>query len=292
MANQNKGGWFSSAGQSLKNWFVTTTNDLTPATIPKKSVFLEDGRLLPEEFTAAGDRLILASKMWTWAPAAKGGYKEPVLDGDKQYLKAKTVSLSRFKEEPVGDLDVIELDGGFKAIINDIEVPAQKMEVEEPKPVETKPETVVPIKTQNWFDEGDDEGPANTTEEHATAALNDENRRTYEIHITYDRHYLTPRLWLSGVDSQGTPLTKEQIMEEVVSTYREKTVTYDKQPQTGEHMINIHPCRHANVLKTFAAQAQDNGNEVRPDQSLFLFLKFITSVLPTVEIDFTVEMQL
>lgn len=291
MTTEKKGGWFSSAGQSIKNWVVNTTNDLNPATIPKKSVFLEDGRLLPEEFTAAGDRLILASKMWSWAAASKEGYKEPVLDADKQYLKAKTVSRSRFKEEPVDDLEVIELEDGFKALLGDKEVQTQLMEPEEPKPDETQPETSAPVKVQNWFEE-DDEPQAAEAEENAKTAAIDENLRTYEVNITYDRHYLTPRLWLSGVDYKGVPLTKEQIMEEVVSTYREKTVTYDKQPQTGEHMINIHPCRHANVLKTFAAQAQDNGNEVRPDQSLFLFLKFITSVLPTVEIDFTVEMHL
>lgn len=291
MTTEKKGGWFSSAGQSIKNWLVTTTNDLNPATIPKKSVFLEDGRLLPEEFTAAGDRLILASKMWSWAAASKEGYKEPVLDADKQYLRAKTVSRSRFKEEPVDDLEVVELEDGFKALLGDKQVQTQLMEPEEPKPAETQPETSAPVKAQNWFEE-DDEPQAGEAEENAKTAAIDENLRTYEVNITYDRHYLTPRLWLSGVDYKGVPLSKEQIMEEVVSTYREKTVTYDKQPQTGEHMINIHPCRHANVLKTFAAQAQDNGNEVRPDQSLFLFLKFITSVLPTVEIDFTVEMHL
>lgn len=269
---------------AIKNKFVKEYNDATPAEIPKKSVFLEDGRLTPQEFTDACDRLILSSSMWSWASATPEGFREPVLDPKKQFLKAKTVSRSRLKDDPA-DIQTIGEDGDFLVMGTDLPKEPEKFEKEEKKPAPKKAN-----EARDWNDSDDDE----ITEVKATDKPGEEEdpKRIYEVHITYDRHYLTPRLWLTGVDSKNRPLTQEQIMEEVMKEYRDKTVTYDKQPHTGEFMINIHPCKHANVLKSFAEQAIANGNEVRPDQSLFLFLKFISSVMPTVEIDFTVEMQL
>lgn len=281
-----------------KNWFVKQTNDLTPAQIPTKSVFLEDGRLLPEEFTSAGNQLIIACQAWSWSAAVKPGVTEPKLDAGKQFLKMTTVSRRRYKEEPASDVQVIELDHDFKAIGADLPKTTEKYEQEEIP--EKKEAPVIAPKAKIRFEDEDDEEeiPVTKTPQSANAeaqkndALADIEKRIYEVHITYDRHYLTPRLWLAGTDYKNQPLKKEQIMEEIVPVYQEKTVTFDKQPHTGQEMVNIHPCKHANVLKTFALTALENGNEVRPDQSLFLFLKFIASVVPTVELDFTVDLQI
>ncbi len=35
------------------------------------------------------------------------------------------------------------------------------------------------------------------------AVYNSESRRSYDIHITYDNYYRTPRLWLFGYDEVG-----------------------------------------------------------------------------------------
>ena len=274
---------------TLKNWFVKTTNDLTPAEIPKSSVFLTDGRLTPLEFTEAGDRLILASKMWEWKSASDKGKKESTLDQNKQYLKGKTVSRYRITADESQALEIQFNEGEWQNIGGPVTKKPENFEesFKQPEPTNN-------TKTIRFEDDSDDDLPEEKLKSEAPkheAPANDQ-LRVYEVHITYDRHYLTPRFWLSGVDSKNVPLTKEQIMEEVMNEYREKTVTYDIQPHTGEYMVNIHPCKHANVLKNFAEQAQSHGNQVRPDQSLFLFLKFIGSVMPAVEVDFTVEMEL
>lgn len=44
----------------------------------------------------------------------------------------------------------------------------------------------------------------------------------------------------------------------------------------------VHPCKHANVLKTMADAMRENGQKVGSHFALFIFLKFITSVIPTV----------
>ena len=43
-------------------------------------------------------------------------------------------------------------------------------------------------------------------------------------------YYHTPRFWLNGIDSNNNPLTKEQIFEEVMSEYINKTTTVEKHP--------------------------------------------------------------
>lgn len=269
----------------VKNWFVKTTNDLTPADIPKESVFLADGRLTPLEFLQAGDRLKLASKMFEWESASKSGFQEPTLDPKKQFLKAKTVSHKRLENEET-DIEALKIDDGWQILGTFETHESKKFEEEE----DTKSKKTETPKIKNFEDsDSDDDDQDNRVK---VENVPDDHKRIYEVHITYDRHYLTPRFWLAGVDSKNVPLTKEQIMEEVMNEYREKTVTYDKQPHTGEYMVNIHPCKHANVLRSFAEQASSHGNQVRPDQSLFLFLKFIGSVMPSVEIDYTVEMEL
>lgn len=280
---------FVGAKDKIKNTLVKTINDATPAEIPTESKFMSEGILIPYEFTQAGDRLIMASKMWKWESAKDTGYREPLLDVNKQYLKGTTISKERLKDDSTGT-ESLQIEGGWGVIGSDSAEIPKKFEEEEKNP--EKPKEVI----KNFEDSDTDEEIIGEKTDAKKSdgqgkALN-EHLRIYEVHITYDRHYLTPRFWLSGVDYQNKPLTKEQIMEEVMSEYREKTVTFDKQPHTGEYMVNIHPCKHANVLKNFANQAKDHGNEVRPDQSLFLFLKFIGSVMPSVEVDFTVEMEL
>lgn len=55
----------------------------------------------------------------------------------------------------------------------------------------------------------------------------------------------------------------------------------------GITMPTVHPCRHANVLKSMSDAMRENGQKVGGQMALLIFLKFITSVIPTVEFDFT-----
>jgi len=66
-----------------------------------------------------------------------------------------------------------------------------------------------------------------------------------------------------------------------------KTVTIDAHPHLGISNAYIHPCRHASVMKKILQRYQESGKELRVDQYLFLFLKFISAVLPTIEYDNT-----
>ena len=82
--------------------------------------------------------------------------------------------------------------------------------------------------------------------------------------------------------------------EDIVEEYRNRTVTIDPHPHMAVSTphASIHPCRHSAVMKKIIDHLVDGGREARVDQYLFIFLKFIQSVVPTIDYDFTLEADL
>lgn len=116
--------------------------------------------------------------------------------------------------------------------------------------------------------------------------------RIYSISITYDFYYLTPRFWLSGFE-ESVPLSSKEIFQDIMAEYANKTVTEEDHPYLGIKQVSIHPCKHPNVLKYLADMKRENGGgDVGVHQALFLFLKFMASVMPTMEYDYTVDIDL
>lgn len=143
--------------------------------------------------------------------------------------------------------------------------------------------------------------------------------RTYDLYITYDKYYQTPRLWLAGYDEHGRPLAPTRIFDDISREHAHKTVTIEGHPHLELAMASIHPCRHAHVMKrivqfTEAHRAangvgedgvagqrgstsddhrseQQQANIVRVDQYLIIFLKFMSTVLPTIDYDYTMSLE-
>ncbi|KAJ3809180.1 putative E2-like enzyme [Lentinula aff. lateritia] len=158
--------------------------------------------------------------------------------------------------------------------------------------------------------------------------------RTYDVMITYDKYYQTPRIWLQGYDENRTPLTTSQIFQDVSADHALKTVTIEPFPHSSSlQAASVHPCKHASVMKKViermnnsvvaeqlaqqkipkekkkwpfgrktsgtgkddknaaaAAAAAGDDEEVegmRVDFYLVVFLKFIASIVPTIEVDST-----
>ncbi|KAJ2806712.1 E2-like enzyme [Coemansia guatemalensis] len=134
---------------------------------------------------------------------------------------------------------------------------------------------------------------ANTTASAAKAGGEEDKilrTRTYDLSITYDKYYQTPRVWLFGYDEQGKPLTTRQIFEDISEDHAKKTVTIETHPHLAVQQASIHPCKHAHVMKKIIERAVEGGRkEIRVDQYLIIFLKFMSSVLPTIEYDYTMS---
>jgi ubiquitin-like-conjugating enzyme ATG3 len=116
--------------------------------------------------------------------------------------------------------------------------------------------------------------------------------RVYDLSVTYDKYYQTPRLWLIGYDEQSQPLTPAQMFEDIMDEYANKTVTLDPHPCQGNRQLSIHPCNHSKMMKHFIDMIESSGTEADPRLYLFVFLKFLASVVPTIEYDFTVDFTL
>lgn len=112
--------------------------------------------------------------------------------------------------------------------------------------------------------------------------------RTYDLHITYDKYYQTPRLWVVGYDENRKPLTVEQMYEDVSQDHAKKTVTMESHPHLpGPNMASVHPCRHADIMKKIIQTVEEGGGQLGVHLYLIIFLKFVQTVIPTIEYDFT-----
>ena len=116
-----------------------------------------------------------------------------------------------------------------------------------------------------------------------------------------------------------TPLSKKKKKNhtQVAAEHARKTVTVEPHPHSPAiRVASIHPCRHAAVMKKLASMGaagaasgssgRERGTEgassgsvaaaeaapattLDPEAYLVLFLKFIASVIPTIEYDFTMH---
>jgi len=139
--------------------------------------------------------------------------------------------------------------------------------------------------------------------------------RTYDLSISYDKYYQVPRFWLAGFDESKRPLSSEALLEDVAAEHARKTVTMEPHPHlsslassSSPKVASIHPCKHAAVMKKLVSMGAGGGEasattkeggggeeaktktaELDPESYLVLFLKFISSVIPTIEYDFTMH---
>ncbi|XP_042175407.1 ubiquitin-like-conjugating enzyme ATG3 isoform X1 [Oncorhynchus tshawytscha] len=112
--------------------------------------------------------------------------------------------------------------------------------------------------------------------------------RTYDLYITYDKYYQTPRLWLFGYDEDRQPLTVDQMYEDISQDHVKKTVTIENHPHLPPPaMCSVHPCRHAEVMKRIIETVAEGGGELGVHMYLLIFLKFVQAVIPTIEYDYT-----
>jgi len=112
--------------------------------------------------------------------------------------------------------------------------------------------------------------------------------RTYDLNITYDKYYQTPRLWLFGYNEARQPLSVDLLYEDVSQDHAKKTVTMEAHPHLpGPPLASVHPCRHADVMKKLIELCAEGGNEIGVHVYLLIFLKFVQAVIPTIEYDFT-----
>jgi ubiquitin-like-conjugating enzyme ATG3 len=285
------------------------SEDIISAVKPtlKKSKFYEEGKLTPEEFVEAGDFLTSKCPTWKWCAAKEDLYNK-ALPKDKQYLKTTVPSYKRAEEylksnvttEKIVEGDWVDADLENKPNKNTEKPETIVFDGGEDKKKEKK--IVAKIEEDDDDDfkiEGDDEAEQKKEDNDFEIVDEEEKKpevkadvvksRTYDVTVTYDFYYCVPRMWLIGYNEKGVLLTDDEMKEDVMPEYRNKTCTIEPQTCTGEKNISVHPCRHSLLLKKMIQDFQNSGKKLEVHMSILLFLKFLQSVVPTVQYDFTMD---
>jgi ubiquitin-like-conjugating enzyme ATG3 len=243
-----------------------------------QSAFLERGVLTPAEFVKSCDHFILCFPSWKWCSGDPNGSCS-YLPKNKQFLITRgapsyhrvTNSSTIITKNNIED-DWEETDITKNTTENNIENDWEETNIND-----------INIGKQNIHILNDHSDGMDDVTSHIIKC------RRYDISITYDKYYQTPRCWLVGFNEEGNLLTTEELFMDIVKDYADKTVTIELHPHLFTPHVYIHPCRHAQVMKNMIDHMINHGNEPRIEQYMMLFIKFIQSVIPTIEYDYTMD---
>ncbi|CAM6129151.1 unnamed protein product [Calypogeia fissa] len=289
------------------------------------SAFKEKGVLTPEEFVHAGDNLVSKCPTWSWE-AGDPNKRKPYFPADKQYLITRNVPCFRRASsieeeyEAAGGEVLLDTDDDEGWLATHGAPSGEKPEDSEDVPSmdekaaeksEKRPINIIPGYAAG--DEDDDVPDMAEFEDEDNLAARDTatvevpypylvanepeednilRTRTYDVSITYDKYYQTPRVWLTGYDESKMLLPPELVLEDVSQDHARKTVTIEDHPHMAGKHASVHPCRHGAVMKKIIDVLMSRGVDPEVDKYLFLFLKFVASVIPTIEYDYTVDFDL
>lgn len=269
---------------------------MTP--VSHKSTFQVTGQITPEEFVQAGDYLCHMFPTWQWNEQSKNVNYRDFLPKGNQFLVTRKVPCGTRAEQLVA-MDEEGTEGDEDGWV----VESQ-----------SRPQEETATADIDEMLEGMDIEDVEEDEDIVAIAPND--KRYYDLYITYSTSYRVPKMYLVGFNGDGSPLTPEQMFQDISPDYRTKTATIEKLPflNSPATSVSIHPCKHANVMRVLMEKVravkqrersvkrgqglneddwedlqEDVDDGLRVDQYLIVFLKFIASVTPGIEHDYTME---
>lgn len=289
---------------SVKSGGLKVAEFLTP--VLKESKFQETGVITPEEFVAAGDHLVHHCPSWQWAGGSSACVRE-YLPLDKQFLITRNVPCyKRCRQmEYSGDLEKVldseDPEGGWvdthhfqetdpTSLANTVKDMVLEEPVGETEQEDSDAEEAVDMEdfVENGMLEEDTAAVDTVQEEQGVAGGEILSTRTYDLNITYDKFYQTPRLWLFGYSETRAALSVDQMYEDFSADHANKTITMEAHPHLpGPPQASVHPCKHASTMKKLLDQIAEGGGELGVHQYLIVFLKFVQAIIPTIEYDFT-----
>lgn len=224
--------------------FKSAREYLTP--VLTESVFLEKGMLTPEEFVRAGDQLVANCPSWRWE-SGEPSKQRPYLPPKKQFLATDGVPSYHRVSSLTGaelDEDVERVEDGAEGKtgnedfvdVNSASISDEWASVRDPQKSLLSPaalaKAAAPANASNHLDLEEEgleldaatAGQSIGEEDHVLRA------RRYNVSITYDNYYRTPRIWLFGYDESGSVLSPDAVFEDIIQDYAKRTVTIDPHP--------------------------------------------------------------
>lgn len=290
---------------------------LTP--ISNKSTFLNTGQITPDEFVQAGDYLTHMFPTWSWNGSLneKDISLRDFLPVDKQFLVSRKVPCT-IRAQDLYNIDYNdELDEDEQGNTTDVTNISKEVKT---MPLKKEVEDIDDMLKSMELEDSQIADDEIVVKEDIQG---EDKKRYYDLYITYSTSYRVPKMYIVGFSAQGTPLTPDEMFQDISLDYRNKTATIEKLPFLKDTVlsVSIHPCKHANVMKILLEKIrkvnerkrleekdvekdthiakedaddwedlQDDINDtLRVDQYLVVFLKFITSVTPSIEHDYTMD---
>ncbi|KAJ7003804.1 hypothetical protein NC653_008876 [Populus alba x Populus x berolinensis] len=263
--------------QKIHEAFKGTVERITgPRTV---SAFKEKGVLSVSEFILAGDNLVSKCPTWSWE-SGEPSKRKPYLPAEKQFLITRNVpclrraaSVEEEYEAAGGEvlLDNEDNDGWLathgkpKETKGDEDENVPSMEALDISvkriPIQTNPSYFGGEEEEDIPDMADFEDPDNliksdpatlqTTYLVAHEPDDDDNilrTRTYDVSITYDKYYQTPRVWLTGYDESRMLLHPELVLEDVSQDHARKTVLRFFMLLTNQYCAHWMCCTHTQIV--------------------------------------------
>ncbi|RZB93461.1 Autophagy-related protein 3 isoform D [Glycine soja] len=275
--------------QKIHEAFKGTVERITgPRTV---SAFKEKGVLSVSEFVTAGDNLVAKCPTWSWE-SGDPGKRKPYLPPEKQFLITRNVpclrraaSVEEEYEAAGGEvlLDDEDNDGWLAThgkpketkSDEDENLPSmESLEISKKNSIKKIPSYMGAEEEEDIPDMAEFDDTSNVIENDPSTYLvahepDDDNilrTRTYDVSITYDKYYQTPRVWLTGYDESRMLLQPELVLEDVSQDHAHKTVTIEDHPHLPGKHASIHPCRHGAVMKKIIDVLMSHGVEPEVDK--------------------------
>jgi ubiquitin-like-conjugating enzyme ATG3 len=255
--------------------------ELTP--LQSESTFAQNGMISAQEFVISGDHLVAINPIWRWV-GCKTGARKPYLPREKQYLAVNGVASHASVDDKEGGLK----EDDWLDASNDDDMELILIDKQSGK-------------------RAPEEGVQRREGGSTVAAA-----RKYDITITYDRYYRTPRFWFAlsyEVSSSSSPRSiassEDTLLTDFCKDYVKATVTVETHPYipTQNMHATVHPCFHASAMTSLLARLKEKGGEkqtsartglhagesstgpcaFRVEQYMPLFLRMIQSI---VDIDY------
>ena len=253
----------------------------------KNNDFLNSGMLTKEEFIIAGNYLTQNYNEWIWEKA----------DSKIPYLIFKNIQYKNINDFIIDDninnndddeWNIYTRENNSNTntntktnITKDTDTVTEVYQINQKK---INNDNIDLMEFEEELDNEDDDAIISNSE-----LLQNHQKKKYDITITYDNYYRTPRIWFHAYDYYNHPIHNEEILKDFSLEHTNVSVTIETHPYYNLECISVHPCKHAEAMKKLIKIELENDQTVDIKQYFIYFLKFVSCIFPNIIFDFTTK---
>jgi ubiquitin-like-conjugating enzyme ATG3 len=255
--------------------------------------FTQTGMLTKDEFKVACNHLMKIDSTWEWNVTdiclQKRNILCHVMKIEEDYNASETnefdMSIYDFTEDDIDNTDTTITN--TSGVINTTSETISKtktieIEMEDANDSDSDDDGLAELEDNTLI--SSDEATIQTSQQAVDSA-----GHYYDVYITYDQYYRTPRIWFIGKKVDGTLLSSEDTYTDFMAEYLKVSLTMELNPVLHMQCVSVHPCKHAYAMQRMIAYDMEkkDESEINIEDYLVYFMKFASSVIPQLEFDCT-----